>query len=51
MAAIDRRWQGSPDADPTARLTWLIESYPLRRADDVAHLRDGLRRAGLPVAR
>lgn len=46
VAAIGRRWQGDPDADAAARLSWLVDTYPLRRAEDVEHLRDGLRRAG-----
>lgn len=51
LRALVERWRGDPAADDGARLGWLIDSYPIARAEDVAHLRDGLRRAGLPVAR
>lgn len=46
VAAIGKRWEGHPDADATARLTGLVDTYPLRRTEDVEHLRDGPRRAG-----
>jgi hypothetical protein len=36
------------ELDPTLRLSNLKEQMPLRRAEDLAMLTDGLRKAGLP---
>ena len=34
--------------DPALRISNLLESFPIRRPEDLARLADGLRRAGLP---
>jgi hypothetical protein len=34
--------------DPGLRIANLLDSFPIRRPEDLGRLRDGLRRAGLP---
>ncbi|QDL94950.1 hypothetical protein FDP22_24125 (plasmid) [Paroceanicella profunda] len=47
-AAVDR-WAGDGPADWEAIGRWLMHSFPIRRAEDLARLRTGLAAAGLPV--
>ena len=47
--SITRLWRGDPTADERAHVDWLVEVSNLRRPEDAAHLRDGLRQAGLPA--
>jgi TolB-like protein len=44
-------WTGKPDAGPTDYVEWLLSFSPFRRAEDTDHLVQGLRRAGLDIAR
>jgi adenylate cyclase len=41
--------RGDPAAGPAEYVDWLVDRSYLRRPDDPAHLRDGLRLAGLPA--
>ena len=36
------------ELDPALRLSNLVDFFPIRRLEDLAHWREGLRRAGLP---
>ncbi len=47
--AMRRVWRGDPAAGPAPFVDWLVETSSLRRSEDRAHLREGLRRAGLPA--
>ena len=44
-----RAWRGDPAAGPAEYVDWLVEPSYLRRPEDAAHLREGLRLAGLPA--
>ena len=44
-----KAWHGNPAAGPTEYVDWLVERSYLRRTEDAAHLREGLRLAGLPA--
>ena len=48
LEAIRRYWRGDPAAGPAAYVDWLVDTSYLRRPEDEAHLREGLRLAGLP---
>jgi TolB-like protein/cytochrome c-type biogenesis protein CcmH/NrfG len=41
-------WAGDPDAGAHEYVQWLLSFCPFRRADDLKHLVEGLRLAGLP---
>lgn len=47
--AVRVAWRGEPTAVLAARVDWLVDNSYLRRSEDVAHLREGLRLAGLPA--
>jgi len=47
--SISRLWRGDPAADGPAHVDWLVDAANLRRPEDEALLRDGLRCAGLPA--
>ena len=49
VQAMRKAWHGNPAAGPTEYVHWLVERSYLRRAEDAAHLREGLRLAGLPA--
>jgi tetratricopeptide (TPR) repeat protein len=49
LGAARQGWRGDPRVGPEALVGWLLETTPLRRAEDRAYLREGLRRAGLPA--
>ncbi len=48
LEAIRKAWQGDPAAGPAEYVDWLVDISCLRRPEDEAHLREGLRLAGLP---
>jgi adenylate cyclase len=48
LEAIRKAWQGDPAAGPAEYVDWLVDNSCLRRPEDEAHLREGLRLAGLP---
>jgi tetratricopeptide (TPR) repeat protein len=49
LASVQRRWLGKPSDGPSEYVEWLIQASYLQRADDIEHLRAGLRMAGLPA--
>jgi adenylate cyclase len=49
VEAMRNAWRGDPAAGPAEYIDWLVDRSYLRRAEDVAHLREGLRLAGLPA--
>jgi tetratricopeptide (TPR) repeat protein len=49
VEAMRKAWRGDPAAGPAEFVDWLVERSFLRRAEDAAHLREGLRLAGLPA--
>ncbi|MGE3295612.1 MAG: adenylate/guanylate cyclase domain-containing protein [Geminicoccaceae bacterium] len=49
VEAMREAWRGDPAAGPAEYVDWLVERSLLRRAEDAAHLREGLRLAGLPA--
>ena len=49
VQAMRKAWHGNPAAGPAEYLDWLVERSYLRRTEDAAHLREGLRLAGLPA--
>ena len=42
-------WRGDPTAGPEDYVDWIIDRSFLRQPEDVEHLREGLRLAGLPA--
>jgi adenylate cyclase len=48
LEAIRKAWRGDPTAGPAEYVDWLVDASHLRRPEDEAHLREGLRLAGLP---
>jgi hypothetical protein len=48
LEAIGKAWRGDPAAGPAEYVDWLVDTSCLRRAEDEAHLREGLRLAGMP---
>ena len=48
LEAIRKAWRGDPAAGPAEYIDWLVDASCLRRPEDEAHLREGLRLAGLP---
>ena len=48
VEAMRRAWRGDPAAGPAAYVDWLVDTSYLRRREDEAHLREGLRLADLP---
>lgn len=42
-------WRGDPSAGPADYVDWLVDTTYLRRPEDEALLREGLRLAGLPA--
>ena len=49
LEAVRRLWRGDAAAGPAEYVSWLVEVSYLRRPEDVAYLREGLRLAGLPA--
>jgi len=49
LDAVRRAWRGDPAAGPAEYADWLVDTSCLRRPEDEAHLREGLRLAGLPA--
>jgi hypothetical protein len=49
VEAVRRAWRGNPAAGPEAYVEWLVDTSYLRRPEDAAHLREGLRSVGLPA--
>jgi adenylate cyclase len=49
VEAVRRAWRGDPTAGLAEHVDWLIDTSYLRRPEDTAHLREGLRLAGLPA--
>lgn len=49
VEAVRRAWRGDPAAGPAEHVDWLVDASYLRRPEDAAHLREGLRLAGLPA--
>jgi DNA-binding SARP family transcriptional activator/TolB-like protein len=49
LATCTARWRGRASPSDDAITAWMLRQSPVRRATDWARLRDGLRRAGLPV--
>ena len=49
LEAVHRAWRGNPGVSPAEYVDWLVDGSYLRRAEDAAHLREGLRLAGLPA--
>jgi adenylate cyclase len=49
LAQAQQSWAGDPKATPTDQVNWLVDSLPFKRDADVAHFREGLRSAGLPI--
>jgi adenylate cyclase len=49
LEAIRQAWRGDPTAGPSDYVDWLVDRSYLRRREDTEHLREGLRRAGLPA--
>ena len=49
LEAVHRAWRGDPGVSPAEYVDWLVDGSYLRRAEDAAHLREGLRLAGLPA--
>jgi hypothetical protein len=50
LEGIRAVWRGDPAAGPADYVDWLVDNACLRRPEDEAHLREGLRLAGLPPA-
>ena len=42
-------WRGDPNAEPSEYVDWFVDTSYLRRPEDEALLREGLRLAGLPA--
>jgi TolB-like protein len=42
-------WRGDPNAEPSRYVDWFVDTSYLRRPEDEALLREGLRLAGLPA--
>jgi hypothetical protein len=49
VQGVDRSWSGDPGAGPREYVDWVVDVAYLKRAEDEAHYREGLRRAGLPA--
>jgi DNA-binding SARP family transcriptional activator len=49
IARIRENWFGTDPPDDAMITKWMLHLYPFRRREDWEHLRDGLRRASLPV--
>ena len=49
VEAVRRAWRGDRSAGPAAYVDWLVNTSYLRRREDEAHLREGLRLADLPA--
>jgi hypothetical protein len=49
VEAVQRAWHGDAAAGHVEYVNWLVEVSYLRRPEDEAHLREGLRLAGLPA--
>ena len=49
VAEATEQWQGDEPPDTRECCRWLLDTTPLRRAEDQAHLRESLQMAGLPV--
>lgn len=51
LAAASKAWRGDSSASPAEYVDWLVATSYLRRPEDEAHLREGLRLAGLAPSR
>ncbi|HEX2134939.1 MAG TPA: adenylate/guanylate cyclase domain-containing protein [Microvirga sp.] len=49
LEGVSKVWRGDASAGPAEYVDWLVDVAYLQRAEDEAHLREGLRRAGLPA--
>jgi adenylate cyclase len=49
IEGMSRAWKGDPTAGPRDYIDWFICDAHMRRPEDEAHLREGLRLAGLPA--
>ena len=49
LEAVGRAWRGDPAAGAAGQVDWLVSASCLGRPEDAAHLRAGLRLAGLPA--
>jgi TolB-like protein/Flp pilus assembly protein TadD len=49
LDALRKSWRGDPAAGPAEYVEWLVHGSCLRRSEDEAYLRQGLRLAGLPT--
>ena len=49
LEAVRRAWRGEPEVGPAGYVDWLVDTSYLRRPEDMVHLREGLRLAGLPA--
>ena len=49
VEAMRNAWRGALAAGPAEYVDWIVDRSFLRRAEDAAHLREGLRLAGLPA--
>jgi tetratricopeptide (TPR) repeat protein len=49
IEGMSRAWKGDPSAGPRDYIDWFICDAHIRRSEDEAHLREGLRLAGLPA--
>ena len=47
VAAVRQAWRGDPAVGPAEYVDWLVDVSYLQRPEDAAHLREGLRLAGL----
>jgi hypothetical protein len=46
---IRSNWHGQQPASDIAIVTWFLNAFPINLDEDVARIRDGLERAGLPL--
>ena len=49
VEGVRKVWRGDPSAGAAEYVEWLIDTTYLKRQEDQALLRGGLRRAGLPA--
>lgn len=49
LEGVGQVWRGDPDAGPSGYVDWFVDTSYLRRPEDEAILREGLRLAGLPA--
>jgi adenylate cyclase len=49
VEGVKQAWRGDPNAGPIEYVDWFVDTSYLRRPEDEAFLREGLRLAGLPA--